>query len=141
MVIAYILDVTFLVDHFYFHFLPFFRCEVVPFYDLVEELSHHFSRLVVASFDVFGTYSIAVWRFACFEFADCALQFFRRDFRYSFVITLFLLRVEPARPHHCLTWRNSETLHHEISGATTMNEYRHALMRKLHLCQLPSNKK
>ena len=27
------------------------------------------------------------------------------------------------------------------SVSTTMGEYRHALMRKLHLCQLPSNKK
>ena len=46
-VIAYILDVTFLVDHFYFHFLPFFRCGIVPFYDLIEDLSHHFFRLIV----------------------------------------------------------------------------------------------
>ena len=91
--IAYILYVTFLVDHFYFHFLPFFRCEIVPFYDLVEELSHHFSRLIVAIFDVFGSYSISVWRLASFEFADCTLKFFRRDFRYSFVIFRFMFRV------------------------------------------------
>ena len=37
------------MDHFYFHFLPFFRCEVVSFYDLVEDLSHHFSRLFAQS--------------------------------------------------------------------------------------------
>ena len=66
-------DVSFLVDHFDLHFLPFVRCEVVPLYDLVEDLSHHFSRLIVAIFDVFGSYSIAVWRLASFEFADCAL--------------------------------------------------------------------
>ena len=82
-----------LVYHFNLHFLPFVRCEVVPLCDLVEDLSHQFSRLVVAIFDVFGSYSFAVWRFACFEFADCALWFFWRDFRYSFVITHFMFWV------------------------------------------------
>ena len=59
--------------HFTLHFLPFVRCEVVPFYDVVEELFHHFSRLVVASFDVLGTNSIALWGFAFFEFGNCVL--------------------------------------------------------------------
>ena len=52
--------------HFDLHFLPFFRREVVPLYDLVEEFCHHFSRLIVACFDVFGTNSIAVWGFCLF---------------------------------------------------------------------------
>ena len=42
--------------HIYFHFVPLF--------DFVEELSHHFSRLIVACFDVFGSDSVAVWGFA-----------------------------------------------------------------------------
>ena len=44
-------------------------------------------------FDVFSSYSISIRRFARFELADCRLYFFRRDFRYSFFIILFLLGV------------------------------------------------
>ena len=72
-VVAHIFHVSFLVNHFFRHFLQVLKCEIVSLYDLVEELSHHVSRLVVASYDVFGTNSNAVWRFAFFEFADCAL--------------------------------------------------------------------
>ena len=63
----------FLVYHFYFHFLPCFRRELVLLYDFVENLSHHFSSLIVARFDVFGSDSVAVWWFAFFESVDCSL--------------------------------------------------------------------
>ena len=35
-----------------------------------------------------------VWRLASFELADCTLEFFRRDFRYSSVIFRFMFRVD-----------------------------------------------
>ena len=42
----------------------------VAIHGSTEELSHHFSRLVAASFDVFGTNSIAVWEFSFLKFAN-----------------------------------------------------------------------
>ena len=58
--------VSFFVYHFYPHFLPCIWCELVLLYDFVEDLSHHFSRLVIACFDVFCSDSVAVCRFAFF---------------------------------------------------------------------------
>ena len=60
-VVTNMFHISFLVKHFYFHFLPGFRRELVLFYDFVENLSHHFHRLIVACFDVFGSDSVAVW--------------------------------------------------------------------------------
>ena len=49
-------------------------------YRFVEDLSHHFFRLIVACFDVFCSDSVAVCRFAFFfEFVDCSSQLFCRD--------------------------------------------------------------
>ena len=45
----------------------------------VEDLSHHFSRLIVACFDVFCSDSVAVLGSAFFEFVDCSSQLFCRD--------------------------------------------------------------
>ena len=69
----------FFENHFYFHFLPCRRRELILLYDFVEDLSHHFSRPIVACFDVFGSDSVAVWGFAFFEFVDCSSQLFCRD--------------------------------------------------------------
>ena len=44
---------------------PTFSTSFFCFY-FVEDLSHHFSRLIVACFDVFSSDSVAVWGFALF---------------------------------------------------------------------------
>ena len=49
------------------------RRELILLYDFVEDLSHHFSRLIVACFDVFGSYPDAVCGFA--HFGVYQLQF------------------------------------------------------------------
>ena len=65
--------------HFYFHFLPCLWCKLVLLCGFVEDLSHHFSRLIIACFVVFCSDSVAVWGFAIFEFVDCSSQLFCRD--------------------------------------------------------------
>ena len=52
-VVSNIFHVSLFVHHFYSHFLPCLWRELVMPYDFVEDLSHHFSRLIVACFDVF----------------------------------------------------------------------------------------
>ena len=50
--------------HFYSHLVPCLKNKLTLLYGFVEDLSHHFSRLIVACFDVFGSDSFAVWGFA-----------------------------------------------------------------------------
>ena len=65
--------------HFYLHFLLVFRREFLSLNNLVEDLSHHFTRLLITILNVFGSNSSVVRGFAFFEFVDCGLQLFRRD--------------------------------------------------------------
>ena len=52
--------------HFDSHFSRCLWCKFILLYYLVEDLSHHLFRLFVASFDVSGSDSVAVCRFAFF---------------------------------------------------------------------------
>ena len=61
-VVSNILHVYFSVYHFYCHFSPCLWSKFILLYDFVEDLSHHFFRLFVASFDGLGSDSIAVCR-------------------------------------------------------------------------------
>ena len=72
--------------HFYRHFLPIFRRELISPNNLVEELSHHFSRFIITCFNVFGSDSFAFWGFAFFEFVDCGLQLFCRYLLFGIVV-------------------------------------------------------
>ena len=50
----------------YRHFLPVFRREFLSLNNLVEDLSHHFSRLLIKIFNVFGSNSFVVRKVAFF---------------------------------------------------------------------------
>ena len=80
-----IFHVSFFVYHFYCHFSPRLWSKFILLYDFVEDLFHHYLRLVVACFDVFSSEFVAVCKFACFESVDCSFV------NSSVVISRFLI--------------------------------------------------